>query len=109
MGEREGPFLERDQRVLQDLKAIRHDTDFGSGAPRVTVLADVANGRIVSYVTLSAVQIERAWLPKAHQRNRPDPVPVTLLGQLAVDRHDQRQGRGHSFYSPCGLRLRHQC
>jgi len=65
-----------------------------SGASRVTVLADEANGRIVGYVTLSAGQIERAWLPKAQQRNRPDPVPVTLLGQLAVDRHDQ--GRRHA-------------
>jgi GNAT superfamily N-acetyltransferase len=65
-----------------------------SGASRVTVLADKASGRIAGYVTLSAGQIERAWLPKAQQRNRPDPVPVTLLGQLAVDRNDQ--GRGHA-------------
>ena len=39
-------------------------------------------------------QIERAFLAKAHQRNKPDPVPVTLLGQLAVDR--AHQGRGHA-------------
>ena len=68
-----------------------------SGASRVTVLADEASGRIVGYVTLSAGQIERAWLPKAQQRNRPDPVPVTLLGQLAVDRHDQGQGHARSL------------
>ena len=68
-----------------------------SGASRVTVLADEASGRIVGYVTLSAAQIERAWLPKAHQRNRPDPVPVTLLGQLAVDCHDQGQGHARSL------------
>ena len=65
-----------------------------SGASRVTVLADEADGRIVGYVTLSAAQIERAWLPKAQQRNRPDPIPATLLGQLAVDLRDQ--GRGHA-------------
>jgi GNAT superfamily N-acetyltransferase len=65
-----------------------------SGASRVTVLADDASGRIVGFVTLSAAQIERAWLPKADRRNRPDPVPVTLLGQLAVDRQDH--GRGHA-------------
>jgi GNAT superfamily N-acetyltransferase len=68
-----------------------------SGASRVTVLAEEASGRIVGYVTLSAGQIERAWLPKAQQRNRPDPVPVTLLGQLAVDRHDQGQGHARSL------------
>ena len=65
-----------------------------SGASRVTVLVDEADGRIVGYVTLSAAQIERAWLPKAQQRNRPDPIPATLLGQLAVDLRDQ--GRGHA-------------
>jgi GNAT superfamily N-acetyltransferase len=60
-------------------------------------LAEEASGRIVGYVTLSAGQIERAWLPKAQQRNRPDPVPVTLLGQLAVDRRDQGQGHARSL------------
>jgi GNAT superfamily N-acetyltransferase len=56
------------------------------GASRVSVIADAASGRIVGYVTLSAAQIERAYLPKPQQRNRPDPLPVTLLGQLAIDK-----------------------
>ncbi|WP_280642134.1 GNAT family N-acetyltransferase [Rhodomicrobium vannielii] len=65
---------------------------------RVTVLADDTScGRIVGFVTLSAAQIERAWMPKADQRNRPDPVPVTLLGQLAVDRQDQGLGHARSL------------
>ena len=68
-----------------------------SGASRVTVLADEASGRIMGYVTLSAAQIERAWLPKPQQRNRPDPVPVTLLGQLAVDCRDQGEGHARSL------------
>ena len=68
-----------------------------SGASRVNVIADIASGRIVGYVTLSASQIERAFLPKSRQRNQPDPVPVTLLGQLAVDRTWQRQGHAFSL------------
>jgi GNAT superfamily N-acetyltransferase len=64
-----------------------------SGASRVNVIAD-ASGRIVGYVTLSAAQIERGFLPKPQQRNRPDPLPVTLLGQLAVDK--DYQGQGHA-------------
>jgi GNAT superfamily N-acetyltransferase len=62
-----------------------------SGASRVNVIADATSGRIVGYVTLSAAQIERAFLPTPQQRNRPDPVPVTLLGQLAVDKDYQGQ------------------
>ena len=64
---------------------------------RVNVITDVASGRIAGYVTLSAAQIERAFLPKSQQRNRPDPVPATLLGQLAVDRTFQGQGHAASL------------
>ena len=65
-----------------------------AGISRTSVICDSSSGLIAGYVTLSAAQIERAFLAKAHQRNKPDPVPVTLLGQLAVDR--AHQGRGHA-------------
>jgi predicted N-acetyltransferase YhbS len=55
----------------------------------VNVIADASSGRIAGYVTLSAAQIERAYLPKPQQRNQPDPLPATLLGQLAVDKSVQ--------------------
>jgi GNAT superfamily N-acetyltransferase len=63
----------------------------------VNVITDVASGRIGGYVTLSAAQIERAFLPKSQQRNRPDPVSATLLGQLAVDRMFRGQGHAASL------------
>jgi len=65
-----------------------------NGASRISVLTDAVSGQIVGYVTLSAAQIERSFLPKSEQRNRPDPLPATLLGQLAVDR--ALQGQGHA-------------
>lgn len=65
-----------------------------AGISRTNVICDVASGHLVGFVSLSAAQIERAYLPKAHQRNRPDPIPATLLGQLAV--HKDRQGQGHA-------------
>jgi GNAT superfamily N-acetyltransferase len=74
---------------------LRHAwANHASGASRVNVIADAASGAIVGYVTLSASQIERAFLPKPQQRNQPDPMPATLLGQLAIDR--AHQGRGHA-------------
>jgi uncharacterized protein (DUF1778 family) len=60
-----------------------------SSISRTTVIYDADAGSIVGYVTLSAAQIEREFVAKAHQRNKPDPVPVTLLGQLAVDQAHQ--------------------
>lgn len=65
-----------------------------AGLSRVNVVCDAATGEIVGYVTLSAGQIERAALPKSQQRNKPDPVPATLLGQLAI--HKDHQGRGYA-------------
>lgn len=61
---------------------------------RINVVCDPQNGRIIGYVSLSAGHIERAYLPKSAQRNRPDPVPIVLLGQLAIDL--EFQGRGYS-------------
>jgi GNAT superfamily N-acetyltransferase len=60
----------------------------------MNVICEATTGEIVGYVTLSAAQIERAFLPKAQQRNRPDPPPATLLGQLAV--HKDHQGKGYA-------------
>ncbi len=65
-----------------------------SGISRISVICDAGTGSIVGYVTLSAAQIEREFLAKAHQRNKPDPVPATLLGQLAI--HKTHQGQGHA-------------
>ena len=65
-----------------------------SGASRVFVVEDPVSNAIAGFVALSASQIERAYLPKARQRNQPDPVPVVLLGQLAVQ--TALQGRGYA-------------
>ena len=61
---------------------------------RTSVVCDPQTGGVVGYVSLSAAQVQRAHLAKAAQRNRPDPLPAVLLGQLAVDR--RYQGRGFS-------------
>jgi predicted N-acetyltransferase YhbS len=68
-----------------------------AGVSRTSVVCDPDSGAILGYVSLSVAQIERAWLSKAQQRNRPDPVPAVLLGQLAVDRHCQGRGYARSL------------
>ncbi len=99
------PLLESDDRDLFDcgLESLngwfrRHAwLNHLSGASRVNVMVDSVSGRVVGYVTLSAAQIERAFVPKPQQRNQPDPLPVTLLGQLAVDRDFQKKGHAVSL------------
>ena len=68
-----------------------------TGASRVSVVCDPVSGALVGYVSLSAAQIGRAYLPKSAQRNRPDPLPALLLGQLAVDLRYQRRGVARSL------------
>jgi predicted N-acetyltransferase YhbS len=68
-----------------------------NGTSRVNVIEDTASGRIIGYVALSSSHIERAFLPKTQQRNSPDPVPVTLLGQLAIDKDYQGQNHAASL------------
>ena len=68
-----------------------------AGISRISVICDSGSGLIVGYVTLSAAQIEREFLAKPQRRNKPDPVPATLLGQLAVDKRYQRQGYARSL------------
>jgi GNAT superfamily N-acetyltransferase len=96
------PLLESDDRDRFDcgreslnLWFRRHAwANHAAGISRTNVICDVTTGQIIGYVTLSSAQIERAFLPKQRQRNKPDPIPVTLLGQLAV--HRDRQSRGHA-------------
>jgi GNAT superfamily N-acetyltransferase len=68
-----------------------------AGVSRTSVVCDPQSGIIVGYVSLSAAQIERGWLAKSQQRNRPDPIPALLLGQLAIDRRYQGQGYARSL------------
>jgi GNAT superfamily N-acetyltransferase len=99
------PLAETDDRTLFDCRREslniwfrRHAwANHTLGISRVSVIGDAASGRIIGYVTLSAAQIERAYLPKPQRRNRPDPVPATLLGQLAVDKGFQGQGHAASL------------
>jgi GNAT superfamily N-acetyltransferase len=69
-------------------------SNHAAGLSRANIICDPDKGRIIGYVTLSAGQIERAVLPRPQQRNKPDPVPATLLGQLAI--HKEHQGRGYA-------------
>ncbi len=61
---------------------------------RTYVVIDAATDKIVGYVTLAAGQIEREFLTKSDQRNKPNPVPVLILSQLAIDVHYHGQGIG---------------
>jgi GNAT superfamily N-acetyltransferase len=73
-----------------------------SGASRCFVLC---NGeQVIGYYSLSAGAISHAASPKALRRNMPDPLPVLLLGRLAIDKHHQNQGIGQALLRDAMLR-----
>jgi GNAT superfamily N-acetyltransferase len=60
-------------------------------------MCDIESDKIAAYIALLTAEIRREFLIKAQQRNKPEAVPVILLGQLAVDTHYQRQGLAQSL------------
>jgi GNAT superfamily N-acetyltransferase len=74
-----------------------------SGASRTYVACE--GRRVVAYYSLAsgAVTVEEA--PGHFRRNMPDPVPVVLLGRLAVDLSWQGKGLGRALVRDAGYRV----
>ena len=60
---------------------------------------------VVGYYCLSSAAIDRIEMPKARQRNMPDPIPAALIGRLAVDRKYQGQKIGVSLLQDAIYRI----
>ena len=63
------------------------------GASRTYVISDLTN-HIIGFYSIAANAVETTRLPSRMSRNMPNPIPVLLLGQLAVDINHQAQGLG---------------
>lgn len=59
---------------------------------------------VVAYYALAAGSIDRAFLPKSLQRNKPNPLPVVVLGRLAVDSRYQDRGLGSGLLKDAMIR-----
>lgn len=63
-----------------------------------------AASRVVGYYTLAAGAVAHGGAPGRLKRNMPDPVPVMLLGRLAVDKAFQGRGIGTGLLQDAVLR-----
>lgn len=72
-------------------RSVRNDR---SGASRTFVSIEHASGRIAGYYCLAAGALDAAVAPTRLRRNMPSPVPVVILGRLAVDLEFHRRGLG---------------
>jgi GNAT superfamily N-acetyltransferase len=75
-----------------------------SGASRCFVVC--RDARVVGYYTLSASALAAAAAPGRIRRNMPDPIPMILLGRLAVDRREQGRGLGSDLLHDAVLRAK---
>jgi GNAT superfamily N-acetyltransferase len=73
-----------------------------SDASRCFVVCE--DTKVVGYYSLSAGGIAQETTPKAMRRNMPDPMPVILLGRLAIDKQYHNQGIGQALLRDAMLR-----
>ena len=80
-------------------RALRNERDGGS---RTYVLSD--GGVAIGYYRLSAGSVMHRVAPGRIRRNMPDPIPVVLLGRLAVARTHQGRGNARALVRDAILR-----
>lgn len=81
-------------------RALRNQA---SGASRTFVVCQ--GQRVVAYHALASGAVAVAQAPERFRRNMPDPIPVVVLGRLAVDRDFQGCGPGRALVRDAGLRV----
>ncbi len=88
--------------VLDDWLRRRALANQASGASRTYVISD--ENRVIGYYALAAGAVAATDAPGKVRRNMPDPVPVMVLGRLAVDREWQGRGLGLDLVRDAVLR-----
>jgi GNAT superfamily N-acetyltransferase len=74
-----------------------------SGASRTFVSCE--GSKVVGYYALASSALAVAIAPGKFRRNMPDPIPVIVLGRLAVDRAHAGKGLGRSLFFDAGRRV----
>ena len=76
-----------------------------SGASRTFVVTE--NHNVVGFYALASGAIAAPSSVGRFRRNMPDPIPVAVLGRLAIDRSWQGKGLGRALFRDCALRVAH--
>ncbi len=60
--------------------------------------------QVIGYYALATGSVEHRDTPRKIRRNMPEPIPVMVLGRLAVDQHWQHAGLGRGLLKDAVLR-----
>jgi GNAT superfamily N-acetyltransferase len=83
-------------------RALQNQT---SGASRTFVTYE--RHRVIGYCALASSALAPAQAPGRFKRNMPDPIPVVVLGRLAVDQSQQGGGLGRALFQDAARRVIH--
>ena len=88
--------------VLDDWLKRRAYPNQVSGASRTYVVTD--GQRVVGYYCLASGALALCDAPSLLRRNMPDPIPMGILGRLAIDRAFRGKGLGVALLQDAVLR-----
>jgi GNAT superfamily N-acetyltransferase len=74
-----------------------------SGASRTFVAW--RGDRVVAYYALASGAVAVAAASGRFRRNMPDPIPVVILGRLAIDSSEHGHGLGRALFRDAALRI----
>lgn len=89
--------------TLDDWLRQRALKNQASGASRTFVVGEGL--KVVAYYALAAGAVATREVTSRFRRNMPDPVPVVVLGRLAIDTGLQGRGLGRALVRDAGLRV----
>lgn len=88
---------------LDDWLKRRARGNAASGASHTYVACEGAQA--VGYYALAAGAVAVTSAPGRFRRNMPDPIPIVVLGRLAIHRSQQGKGLGRALFRDAGLRV----
>jgi len=97
-------FFACGEPVLDDWLRRRARASQLGGASRTYVIC--RSTQIIGYYSLAAGAIALIEAPGRVRRNMPDPIPMAVLGRLAIDRTCQAHGLGRMLLRDAILRTR---
>ena|SRR5271154_1280204 len=89
--------------ALDDWLKRRARANQASGASRTYVVCE--HQRVVAYYALASGAVDMATASGHFRRNMPDPVPIAVLGRLAIERSFQKHGLGRALVRDAAARV----
>lgn len=88
---------------LDDWLKRRALHNLASGAPRTFVVCE--GERVVAYYALASSAVASMGAPGRLRRNMPDPIPIVVLGRLAIAQSHQGQGLCRALFQDAARRV----